>query len=334
MLNKVKFSQHLVDIVIEVTAQTYSKTVRRICSMCKRMKRFVLFLSMILIFSSIPFSSITAAKAQNSGPSTPLPIALVAPSPQVSVFNDHNKGTSGFIDVKWNAITGASGYKVGIYNGTSYQYFDVGNSTSWSTKNQGIWPSPSEIAAGRYQLHTDHMGVDLSVDPGPVYKNAGGAYGTHSNYLIKVIADSQDATPGVSKEISATILPETSYLGTENFWPIVNVPNGLVNSLNGNLIYNESDVSFEGRGPSVSLNRTYNSLSNIDGPFGNGWTFNQNQSLTESDGNVFLTDEDGTVNEFIYDGKNNYLPPLGEFAVLTKDSTTNTFSLKEINQTV
>ena len=80
---------------------------------------------------------------------------------------------AGYVDLSWAAIPHASGYYVGIYNGRAYEYVYVGNITSWSTKGKGLWPTPAEIANGRYQLHLDGTGTDLPLSPAKTYQNAG-----------------------------------------------------------------------------------------------------------------------------------------------------------------
>ncbi|MED3928999.1 DNRLRE domain-containing protein, partial [Priestia megaterium] len=64
-----------------------------------------------------------------------------------------NNNGSGYANLSWNAVSGATGYRIKIFNGRTYETFDVGNVTSWSTKGKGLWPTEDEIAAGEYELH-------------------------------------------------------------------------------------------------------------------------------------------------------------------------------------
>ncbi|MEH7080866.1 DNRLRE domain-containing protein, partial [Bacillus velezensis] len=66
---------------------------------------------------------------------------------------------TGHVDLSWEKVRGATGYRIWLYNGKSYEAFDVGNVTSWSTKNKKIWPT----ATGRYLLHHDGKGSELPV---------------------------------------------------------------------------------------------------------------------------------------------------------------------------
>jgi RHS repeat-associated protein len=101
-----------------------------------------------------------------------------------------NKGR-GWLDISWDPVEGATGYKVLIYNGIHYEEFNVGNTTSWSTKGQKVWPTDSEIAQGKYALHKDKTGAELPIDPNPVYVNAskdGGDYTYFHRYSIRIKA--------------------------------------------------------------------------------------------------------------------------------------------------
>ncbi|WKB37076.1 hypothetical protein QS257_10280 [Terrilactibacillus sp. S3-3] len=101
-----------------------------------------------------------------------------------------NKGR-GWLDISWDAVPNATGYKVLIYNGKKSEEYSVGNVTKWSTKGQNIWPTDSEIAAGKYDLHSDKNGAELPIDPNPVYKNSaadGGDYASFHRYSIRIKA--------------------------------------------------------------------------------------------------------------------------------------------------
>ncbi|MGE7185305.1 HNH endonuclease [Peribacillus sp. NPDC006672] len=96
---------------------------------------------------------------------------------------------TGYVDLQWEPVENATGYKVWIFNGKSYQSIDVGDTTQWSTFAQGLWPTQEEISNGRYRLHTDGEGEDLAIDPSPVYVNSKGDYGADSkNYKLRITA--------------------------------------------------------------------------------------------------------------------------------------------------
>ena len=126
------------------------------------------------------------------------------------VGNGTNSGT-GYVNLSWNAVDGADRYYVGILNGKEYEYYDVGNTTSWSTHNMAIWPTQSEISSGRYQLHHDGAGTELPMVPAFTYTNAGTTYASSLRYYFKVIpANSYGQVPNPGHFGSReTILPDT-----------------------------------------------------------------------------------------------------------------------------
>ncbi|WP_455583728.1 DNRLRE domain-containing protein [Geobacillus zalihae] len=118
-----------------------------------------------------------------------LSVTYTIPVPHTPTGTAFSNGDgTGYINLSWDPVPGAAGYKVWIYNGKSYEAFDVGNVTSWSTKGKKIWPTPSEISAGRYDLHQDQLGTELAVDPSPVYRNSGESYPNSKNYWFRVSA--------------------------------------------------------------------------------------------------------------------------------------------------
>lgn len=99
-----------------------------------------------------------------------------------------NKGR-GWLDISWDPVPGATGYKVLILNGVKYEEYSVGNVTKWSTKGQKIWPTDAEIAAGKYTLHKDKLGSELAINPNSVYVNSGD-YFNFKRYSIRIKAES------------------------------------------------------------------------------------------------------------------------------------------------
>ncbi len=66
-----------------------------------------------------------------------------------------------------------------------------------------------------------------------------------------------------------------------------------VNLFNGNMYHTETDISLKGVGIGLVFSRTYNSLSQIDGPMGFGWTHSYNHYLKFEDDNFnFERDDD------------------------------------------
>ncbi|MBT2655351.1 RHS repeat protein [Bacillus sp. ISL-18] len=126
---------------------------------------------------------------------------------------------------------------------------------------------------------------------------------------------------------------ETSYLGREEFWASIPVVGGIVNAFTGNLSLSETDFELDGRGPDVTINRTYNSQDTGTGLFGKGWYSNLEQKVTEqANGDVLFTDDDKTIHRFRKVATNQYEAPLGVYLELTKDG--NGFYLKDKDQSI
>ena len=124
--------------------------------------------------------------------------------------NGVNSGT-GYVTLNWNAIEGAETYLLGIFNGKDYEYFNIGNVTSYSTKDKKLWPTQTEIGQGRYELHHDGQGTDLPMIPAFTYGNAGTAYASDLQYHFRIVpANSFEQVPfPQSFALRSTKLPDT-----------------------------------------------------------------------------------------------------------------------------
>lgn len=240
---------------------------------------------------------------------------------------------SGYAVLNWNEIEGATGYKVWVFNGKTYQAYDVGDKTTWTSQNKGIWPTATEINEGKYALHTDGKGAELAIDPSPVYKNSGGNYQTKKNYWFRVSAYDKKGETIYSDALTPIFGEPVELLGSEEYWSIIDVPSGNVNMATGNLMIEEEDLSLSGRGPSIGISRTYNSLSNSIGIFGPGWQADVEMSVTSSsDGKkVTFIDEDGTVHIFTKLEDGTFKAPTGVYLELTEDN--EHFIIKTKDQT-
>ncbi|MBC1973736.1 hypothetical protein HCB37_05060 [Listeria booriae] len=98
----------------------------------------------------------------------------------------------GAIDLYWNEVAGAKGYKVWIFNGANYESFDVGNATEWTSQYQNIWPTAEDIKRGKGALHSDSSGAELTLKPSEVYALNGSNYSDKDMYWSKITAYGQD----------------------------------------------------------------------------------------------------------------------------------------------
>jgi len=92
-----------------------------------------------------------------------------------------------------------------------------------------------------------------------------------------------------------------------------------VNVSNGNMFRQERDLLIAGRGPVISIQRTYNSLSaGANGPLGFGWTHNYAMSLKDNQTSVTFVNETGGIYTFGAQS-GSYASPPGLNLTLTKD---------------
>ncbi len=241
---------------------------------------------------------------------------------------------SGYVQLKWDPLSNATGYKIQVFNGKDYEEFDAGNVTTWSTQGKNIWPKADEIAAGRYQLHHDGLGTELARDPSPVYTKAGGDSSRKSySFRIKAYSSTGNADSPVSDEAISVIPDSGNMFGMEDYWTSIPVKFGKVNAITGNFVMDEADLTLAGRGSVIEFGRTYNSQDPSKGLFGNGWNSSLEVSVKEeASGDVLYTKEDRTVNRFLKINDTTYQAPEGIFLILKKDN--GVFTLTDKDQSV
>ncbi|WP_273848349.1 DNRLRE domain-containing protein, partial [Halalkalibacter alkalisediminis] len=258
-------------------------------------------------------------------------LPLSKPKRPVGAASVNLDDQSGYVHATWEEVQGATGYKVLLYNGTAYeQVADVkvdpkkpNQALQWNSQNKKLWPTATDIANGRYNLRLDGTGTELAKDPSPVYKNSGGSYTTNKNYLIRVKAYNNKHPDSANSDAFSPTIPDLRgpFLGSEPYWPQFITKVGTVNALNGNLSFSETDETFSGRGPSILISRTYNSLAQSKGSFGTGWLFSYDIQLNEqTNGDVILREEDGTEHYYKKSGT-TYIPPHGLYLKLEKIDT-------------
>ena len=120
-----------------------------------------------------------------------------------------NGDSTGYVNLSWNKVNGASGYKVLIYNGKSYEEIDVGNVTSWSTKGKRLWPTRDQINSGSYGIRKNGDGQELPESANYLYKKTGSKYTTNKNYWFRVKAYNKYGETTQSAEVKPVIPDET-----------------------------------------------------------------------------------------------------------------------------
>lgn len=270
-------------------------------------------------FASIENSS-------TSGVQPYIQINYAAPNaPWGAMYTHDDPNGSGYANLWWDAVPGASSYNVLIWNGHNYQSFNVGNVTHWTSKGKGIWPTATEIQQGKYLLHTDGAGTELALDPSPVYKNAytangstGTNYGTDKNYWFRVEAVTSDGqTTDSSNAFTPTMQAYLPDKGTAS--PMVPLFQGAADGATGNFVLQDTDLTTSGYGPQLSIDRTYNQNAyNKFGPFGNGWMMGYQSHINLVNNLPHLVSGDRSDHIFWPQPDGSYASPPG----LTSDTLT------------
>lgn len=126
---------------------------------------------------------------------TTAPGTPVAPTGTVTALNWSNTAGRGRVVLNWSTVTGATGYKVWIFDGNTYRAFDVGNTTTWDSSTARIYPDESWLTsqadnsiAGDPFYH-NQGGFDLRDDPVKMYiKTVSTTYDTSHNYWFRISA--------------------------------------------------------------------------------------------------------------------------------------------------
>ncbi|MBC2367708.1 hypothetical protein HBP99_03630 [Listeria booriae] len=137
--------------------------------------------------------------------------------PEKTTIKTYSSGVgtgTGYMDITWKAMSGATNYKLLISNGYNYEIFTTGNVTAWTTKGKKIFPTQTEINQGKYAFHTDGKGVEFASDPRALYENgykAGSTFGLRNQqkYIVRVMAVYSSGDGPTSDITDAYMPPET-----------------------------------------------------------------------------------------------------------------------------
>lgn len=162
---------------------------------------------------------VLATYTSGDGPTSDITEAVMPPEtlpakPEKSTIKTTSSGAgtgTGYMDITWQAVPGAIDYKVVISNGYNYEYFNTGNTTSWTTKGKGIFPTQAEIANKQYKFHQDGKGVEFASDPRALYENgyqAGSTFGlrNQTKYIVRILAV-YPWGDGTTSDITDAIMP-------------------------------------------------------------------------------------------------------------------------------
>ncbi|MBC1943763.1 DNRLRE domain-containing protein [Listeria booriae] len=136
----------------------------------------------------------TATETGKNVPYLEVTYSYAQPAKATVKTTSNGPGTgTGYMDLTWNAVPGATGYRLLIWNGYNYEHIPVGNVTTWTSKGKKIFPTQAEIDEGDFEFHTDGKGSEFANDPRELYENgyqAGSTadYRNRQNYIVRVLA--------------------------------------------------------------------------------------------------------------------------------------------------
>lgn len=101
--------------------------------------------------------------------------------------------STGYVNVSWPAMTGATGYRLQMFDGKGWQTIYTGASRAYTTKDKGIFPKTSqygttESSTGGIKFRNGD-GQDLLVDPSGFFNASSGTTTNTLSYQFRVIAD-------------------------------------------------------------------------------------------------------------------------------------------------
>ncbi|KEZ48577.1 hypothetical protein AZ46_0216830 [Metabacillus indicus LMG 22858] len=144
----------------------------------------------------------------SSGTYAPKLEITYSPKPSAPTGSAQGNGVNsknGYVNLNWTAVSGATGYKVLIYNGASYEEFNVGNVTSYTTKGKKLWPLDNTCS-----LKKDGTGGELPDDPRSHYQKCGNNYPNNKNFWFRVVAYNGNGDTAQSDAFMPTIPDATA----------------------------------------------------------------------------------------------------------------------------
>ncbi|MED4206177.1 DNRLRE domain-containing protein [Neobacillus mesonae] len=149
------------------------------------------------------YQKFNASESSSSKPYLAITYSDIPSAPTATPYSNQN-GT-GYVNLSWPKVNGATGYKVLIFNGRAYEEINVGNTTTWSTKGRKLWPTKAQIDNKQYGLRLSGDGMELPENPNYLYKMGGGNYTSSTNYWFRIKAYNSYSTTNQSNAATPTI---------------------------------------------------------------------------------------------------------------------------------
>lgn len=162
------------------------------------------------------------AKAKNSdgvesswtylGDKRTVPPTPNSPTGSITPLSWSNTAGRDRVVLTWPAQTGATGYKVWVFDGNAYRAFDVGNVTTWDSSAARIYPPEGQLDSYGDNTQSGDLfyrnqgGLDLRDDPNKLYrKTVGSTYDGAHNYWFRVSAYNESGESPMSDAYMPTL---------------------------------------------------------------------------------------------------------------------------------
>lgn len=150
--------------------------------------------------------------SENSKNKTNLSVTYSYPqmsSLKTNVYPTGAGATTGYIDLSWPAAKNASNYRLQLYNGKGWRTIYTGTDLNYSTKGKRFWPTPTQygtidsLTGGVAFRNGD--GMELPMDPSPMYTASTGSTSTSKAYQFRIVADYPLGTSTPSTVVKPTL---------------------------------------------------------------------------------------------------------------------------------
>lgn len=244
-------------------------------------------------------------------------------------LNDSDDQGRGAVQLSWQPSSGATGYRVYMFDGNEYRQVATSTATAWSSEGEGIFPSDSQIASLPLDTSSNPLlsgdGLELRDDPRPLYeKTAGETVDDRAEYRFRVAPfnDRYSRTATESAEVSVVLDNRTTHLNEDPRHTVHQLGDFALHSGEvvfdkGSLRLSVTDLSINSWGPVAQLSRVYDSTDTTRPAYlGHGWRFNFEQRIETA--TATYVDELGDRHHFEWiDGE--YVAPNGYYGCLRRE---------------
>ncbi|WP_426273749.1 DNRLRE domain-containing protein [Exiguobacterium sp. R-17] len=128
---------------------------------------------------------------------------------KTNAFPSGAGATTGYFEISWPAAKNASNYRLQLYNGKGWRTIYKGTDLSYSTKGKRFWPTPAQykdkdsLTGG--VAFRDGDGMELPMDPSPMYTASIGSTSTSKAYQFRIVADYPLGTSTPSTVVKPTL---------------------------------------------------------------------------------------------------------------------------------